>query len=71
MSKPTPQNLSPTELVNSLDPEAIAARLDALDREAQALRVLLRSARARQAAQVRRLHRERANDSQGGPGDAS
>ena len=59
-------------MVNSLDPEAIAARLDALDREAQALRVLLRSARARQAAEVRRLRREQAVDaSQGGTRDVS
>jgi hypothetical protein len=40
-------------LLNSLDPEAIARRLEELDREARALRVLLRSARARQAAQQR------------------
>jgi hypothetical protein len=46
-------NVSPTDLVNNLDPDALAARLDELDAEAQALRVLLRSARARQAAQKR------------------
>jgi hypothetical protein len=50
----TLSNLNPSELVNSLDAEAIAARLDELEREAQALRVLLRSARARQGAQRRR-----------------
>jgi len=47
MSDVTPHNLSPTELIDSLDAEAIAARLDELGREARALRVLLRSARAR------------------------
>jgi hypothetical protein len=44
----------PVQLVEQLDPDAIAARLDELDREAAALRVLLRSTRARQAATSRR-----------------
>jgi hypothetical protein len=38
----------PTALVDALDAEAIRARLTDLDREARALRVLLRAARARQ-----------------------
>jgi hypothetical protein len=53
MSDQAINNLSPTELVNGLDPDVIAARLDELDRESQALRVLLRSARARQAGRNR------------------
>lgn len=38
----------PTQLVNDLDPEAIARQLDDLERTESALRVLLRAARARQ-----------------------
>jgi hypothetical protein len=45
-SHPTPTD--PTALVESLDAEAIRARLADLDRQARALRVLLRAARARQ-----------------------
>jgi hypothetical protein len=41
----------PVAIVQSLDADAIAARLDELAREEQALRVLLRSARARQKGQ--------------------
>jgi hypothetical protein len=37
----------PTAVVETLDPAAILARLEDLDREARALRVLLRAARAR------------------------
>jgi hypothetical protein len=51
----------PIALLDQLDPEAIAARLirlererEALDRDRAALRILLRSARARQAAAARR-----------------
>jgi hypothetical protein len=44
---------NPVALLESLDADAIAARLDELEREAQALRVLLRSARARQGAKKR------------------
>ncbi len=53
MSEDTPRKPSPTELVNGLDPDLIAERLDELDREAKALRVLLRSARARQLGKKR------------------
>jgi hypothetical protein len=53
MKARTIHNLSPSELVNGLDPEVIAARLVELERESQALRVLLRSARARQAGKKR------------------
>jgi hypothetical protein len=41
-------------LVQQLDPDAIRRRLDELDAEASALRVLYRSARARQSAARRR-----------------
>jgi hypothetical protein len=44
----------PVALIQSLDPDAIARRLDELAAEEHALRVLLRSARARQQAQRRR-----------------
>ena len=44
-----------TELLNSLDPEVIASRIDELSREQQVLCVLLRSARARQAQVNRRM----------------
>jgi hypothetical protein len=47
----------PVKLLETLDAEAIQERLDALDREARALRVLLRSARARQGAMERRRGR--------------
>jgi hypothetical protein len=53
MSSNDPHAADPVALLESLDPEAIAARLDELEREAQALRVLLRSARARQGARKR------------------
>jgi hypothetical protein len=46
-----PQNL--VSIVNTLDGNAIAARLRELDAEASALRVLLRSARARENARRR------------------
>ena len=41
-------------LIESLDPEAIRNRLAELDRQSRALRVLLRSAMARQHAASRR-----------------
>jgi hypothetical protein len=40
----------PARLLDTLDADAIQRRLDELTREARALRVLLRSARARQRA---------------------
>jgi hypothetical protein len=43
----------PTVLVNNLDADAIEARLEELEAQAKALRVLLRSARARDAARRR------------------
>lgn len=42
------------QLIDNLDPTAISDELAELDRRASALRVLLRAARARQAAQQRR-----------------
>jgi hypothetical protein len=48
MSAADPHPAEPVALLRSLDPERIQARLDDLDRETRALRVLLRSARARQ-----------------------
>jgi hypothetical protein len=45
---PTTPPTDPVRLLDALDADAIAARLQELDREARALRVLLRSARARQ-----------------------
>jgi hypothetical protein len=66
MNAPAPHNLSPADLLDSLDPDAIAARLDELDRESRALRVLLRSARARRRGQGR----PPAEAPEGGPCDA-
>jgi hypothetical protein len=48
----------PVALIQSLDPDAIARRLDELVAEERALRVLLRSARARRQAELRRQARE-------------
>jgi hypothetical protein len=45
----------PTALLDALDPEALRDRLHALEREARALRVLLRAALARQRHQARQL----------------
>jgi hypothetical protein len=53
----------PVALVQSLDPDQIARRLEALAAEERALRVLLRSARAREQALRRRQRREEANAS--------
>jgi hypothetical protein len=39
--------INPIELLSSLEPSQILARLDELNREQKALRVLLRAARAR------------------------
>jgi hypothetical protein len=50
-----PVPTDPTTLLRTLDPEQIARRLDELDAEAKALRVLLRAVRARKQAQRRRL----------------
>jgi hypothetical protein len=44
----------PVAIIDTLDADAIAERLEQLDRERDALRVLLRSARARQRAAARR-----------------
>lgn len=44
----------PIALLERLDPDAIAARLEEIEREGKALRVLLRSARARQNSAGRR-----------------
>jgi hypothetical protein len=52
-----------TTLVKSLDADAIAHRLEELVAEEQAVRVLLRSARAREQAQRRRQQREDRCDS--------
>lgn len=51
-SKPNPSD--PVSIVNTLDADSIAKRIAELDAEASALRVLLRSARARENAQRRR-----------------
>jgi hypothetical protein len=48
----------PVALVRSLDADQIARRLEELAAEERALRVLLRSARARQQGQLRRERRE-------------
>jgi hypothetical protein len=50
MKKATPTQPDPTGIIKTLDADAIAARLIELDAEASALRVLLRSARARENA---------------------
>jgi hypothetical protein len=50
MDTPDPTLTDPAALLDTLDAGAIEARLEMLDREARALRVLLRSARARQRA---------------------
>jgi hypothetical protein len=57
----TPGVTDPLSFVKTLDPDAIASRLAELDAEASALRVLLRSARARENA-LRRQERWEAND---------
>jgi hypothetical protein len=67
MSTKPPSPVNAVELINSLDPGAIEDRLNELDREAQALRVLLRSARAREGAARRRT----ATSPGGGPDHAT
>jgi hypothetical protein len=51
----TTHTLNAAALVESLDPEAIRDQLAELDRQSRALRVLLRSAQARQRAADRRI----------------
>lgn len=48
MTRQQATTTDPVELVDTLDADAIAARLDDLDRQSSALRVLLRAARARE-----------------------
>ena len=50
----------PVSLIDTLDPDAIAARLEELVREQDALRVLLRAARARRRGQQARPPSEKA-----------
>jgi hypothetical protein len=56
---------SPSAILDRLEPEQIVERLAALDREAQALRVLLRAVRARQRAGIQRGN-DRRGESRGG-----
>jgi hypothetical protein len=58
-----------TAIVNTLDPDAIQDRLDDLDRQSKALRVLLRAARARE--RVRRHKAGTLAPAKGGPDHAS
>jgi hypothetical protein len=58
MRNATPNPTDPVSIVKTLDADAIAARLAELDSEASALRVLLRSARAREQALRRCQQRE-------------
>jgi hypothetical protein len=51
MSHPFQPTTDPAALVDSLDAEAIRERLDVLERQAKALRVLLRAALARERNQ--------------------
>ncbi|HEY7313306.1 MAG TPA: hypothetical protein VH643_28410 [Gemmataceae bacterium] len=51
----TTHTLNTAALVESLDAEAIRDQLAELDRQSRALRVLLRSAQARQRAADRRI----------------
>ena len=52
----------PAKLLAILDANAIQRRLDELDREARALRVLLRSARARQRRPAQSSERNAIHD---------
>jgi hypothetical protein len=63
MKTATPTPPDPVSIVKMLDADAIEARLAELDAEATALRVLLRSARAREAVLRRRHRREEADAS--------
>jgi hypothetical protein len=51
------QTSDPAALIESLNPQTIRERLAELDRQVRALRVLLRSALARQRAATRRDNR--------------
>jgi hypothetical protein len=63
MTTATPTPADPLDFVKTLDAEAIASRIAQLDAEASALRVLLRSARARETA-LRRQERKEAKHAQ-------
>jgi hypothetical protein len=54
MSRAITTQTDAVALIQGLDADQIARRLEELDAEAQALRVLLRSARARERARTRR-----------------
>jgi len=56
---PAKTDCDPGALLAALDPEVIVARLQELDREARALRVLLRAVRARQRGGPPHTMRER------------
>jgi hypothetical protein len=58
-----------TTLVDDLDPDAIQAKLEDLGRQAKALRVLLRAARARSRARDRKARPP--SPMKGGPHDAA
>jgi hypothetical protein len=58
-----PLPTDPVTLVQSLDSKQIAARLEELAAEQDALRVLFRSARARERAQRQRQAKEAAHGS--------
>jgi hypothetical protein len=58
-----------TALLSTLDADAIQDRLDDLERQAKALRVLLRSARAREGAKKRKAAAQAPGN--GGPDHAA
>jgi hypothetical protein len=62
MSSTAKPPTDPIRFIESLDADQIAERLAQLSAEERALRVLLRSARARQAAKGRQRKREEAAD---------
>ena len=51
MSRPDQALTDPAKMLDTLDANAISERLAELDRQARALRVLLRAVRARQRSQ--------------------
>jgi hypothetical protein len=51
---PAPPKIDPVVVLDDLDPDAIRAELEELDRRADALRVLLRAHRFHQTARRRR-----------------
>ena len=57
MSSATPTTNDPVALVDSLEPKALRSRIEELDRQTRALRVLLRAAIARERADLRRQAR--------------